>query len=880
MGSNQIGGLPPAGSRRPPRLGRWLLSRILPSRLKPTAAGDFEELYGWIRAKDGPRKAAAWYWRHVAKSAPAFIFAALYWRFEMIGNYLKLALRHMRRRPEFAAVNIGGLAVGLAGCILAFFFIRDELSFDRFHDRVERIYEVKSKIQAGDDPVFLETKGPVGPALAAEFQEVEAATRLARAEVVVSVGEKVFIQNGLGADPSFFDVFSFPLTRGDSAAALRDPYSVILGREAARLCFGTSDPMGQTLFIKIADETADYTVTGVAAEIPARSSLDFDLLLPILRVKGPRVDQWGPGENDVDAACFIRLREGADAEALAAKFPGTLDKRLSIGKYSGSHYLFHFVQYHRGVRDYSFSSVLKPCSSPIFSILLTSIALLVLLIAGMNFMNLSVGAAASGRVKEIGMRKVFGAEQGNLFHQFRLEGIVTSLAALAGGLGIASLVLPAFNRFAGKDLRLDILGPGWPLAVLILLAVLLGAAVGSYPGWFLSRLRPTELFRGAFFLGRRSGFNRVLLLFQFGLSIFLVTTTGFVFRQHRYLLRTDLGYDAGRVAALDLRQMTPQFQSASRFLPVLKSGLLRHPEIQTVSGSYSGMSSWSAMILKRDSSPKPEVVRFNQVDPDFLPALGLRLSEGRWFSPDYPSDERGAVVVNETFARRFAPSQAVGKSLSEIFNYKTSARIIGVVRDFHFDSLRRTIEPAMMSLGAEHARWAFIRLTGKNLRPAREVIEKEFKIAAPGHPFLCSFLDEDAARQYESEARWSLMISLVSLFAVLIACAGVFALAIQSSVRKTKEIGIRKVLGASVLQVVGLLTGEFARLAVAAGLLSCPVVFLAVRKILTGYPYRIALSPWMFLAGGGAMLLLVLATVSLHALRAARTDPVKALRRE
>ncbi|MDH4197401.1 MAG: ABC transporter permease [Candidatus Aminicenantes bacterium] len=236
MGADQIG--------RPPRLARWLLFRVLPYRLKPSAAGDFEELYRRVLAKDGPGKAAAWYWRHVVRSAPAFFCAALFWRFEMFGSYLKLALRRMRRRLGFTAVNIGGLAVGLAGCILAFFFVWDELSFDRFHDRADRIYEVKSKLRTGNDAVFLETMGPVGPTLAAEFPEVEAATRLARTDVVVRAGEKVLLLDSLGADPSFFDVFSFPLTRGDPATALRDPHSVVLGQEAARLCFGTSDPPG------------------------------------------------------------------------------------------------------------------------------------------------------------------------------------------------------------------------------------------------------------------------------------------------------------------------------------------------------------------------------------------------------------------------------------------------------------------------------------------------------------------------------------------------------------------------------------------------------------------------------------------------------------
>jgi putative ABC transport system permease protein len=872
MGADQVG--------RPPRLPRWLLSRLLPCRLKPTAAGDFEELYRRVLAEDGRAGAAAWYWRQVLRSVPAFFLAALRWRLEMFAGYLKLALRHSRRRPGLAAVNVGGLAVGLAGCVLAFFFVHDEFAYDRFHRRVDRVYEVKSKVGAGERTLSLETQGPVGPALAAEFPEVEAAVRLGRADVIVRAGGQAFIQDGLGADPSFFDVFSFPLTAGDPATALREPYSVVLGGEAARLCFGTADPVGRTVSIKVAGETADYKVTGVAAAIPARSSLDFDLLLPIVRIKGPAVDRWGPvgsGESP-DAACFIRLRDGADAGVLASKFPATLDKHMTRGDLTGSHYLFPFARYHRGAGDYSFSSVLKPRSAPVYSVLLTSLALLVLVIAGMNFMNLSVGAAAADRAREIGIRKVFGARQGDLLHQFRVEGVLMALAGLAGGLGIARLVLPAFNALTGKGLRLDALGDGRLSAALVLLAVLLGTAAGSYPGWSLSRPRPTELVRGAFFLGRRSGFNRAFLVFQFAIAVFLVTTTGFLYRQHRYLAGADLGYEAGGVVALDLRQLTPGPEGAPGFMPALKARLLQHPEVRSVSWSESGMSSWSARVYRRGGSSSPTFVRSNGVDPDYLGALGLRLVEGRWFSSDFPSDARDAVVVNETFARIFAPASAVGRSLSEVFATKSAARIVGVVRDFHFDSLRRKIDPAMIGLIESSPRWAYVRLAGDDLRSALETIEKEFKAAAPGYPFLWSFLDREAARQYESEARWSVMISIVSLFAVLIACAGVFALAIQASIRRTKEIGVRRVVGASGLQVVSLLSGEFARLAAAAGVLAWPAVWLAVRKVLAGYPYRIALSPWTFLAGGGLVLVLVLVTAGLHALRIARTKPVDALR--
>jgi len=882
MGADQMNPNPHPGAPRPPLVGRWLLSRLLPSRLRPTAVGDFAELYHRIFLKDGRVKAALWYWREVIRSVPDFFRAAVYWRITMIGNYLKMAFRLMRKRPEFTLVNIGGLAIGLAGCILAFLFIQDEYSFDRFHDHVERIYEVRSEIGTGNDAITLETRGPVGPALATDFPEVEASARLAGADVIIRAGEKIFLRKGLGVDPSFFSIFNFPLVLGDPASALSDPYSVVLGRETARLCFGASDPVGRTISLKVGDRTADYRVTGIAEKIPDRSSLDFDLLLPLVRVKGPFVDQWvaGPDGSPVETYCFVRLREGADANALAARFPATLDKRISTGGKPGRHFVVPFAAYHRGARDYPFSTILKSRGSPQTSVLLTSIAFLILLVAGLNFMNLSAGAAASDRVKEIGLRKVFGADRNDLLRQFRFEGAFAGLAALAGGFGLASLVLPAFNRFVGKGLRLDFLKIGWPLAALILLAVLVGAAAGSYPGWALTRSRPADLFRGRFFLGRPGGFNRAFALIQFGISIFLLITAFFLYRQHRFLVTADPGYDTDRIAVLDLRQASPASPEFSRFLPDLKSRLMRHPEIRGVSGSGSALNSWSAWFLKRGSSPAPELIRFNNVDLDYFNVLGLRLRQGRWFSPEIASDASGAVVVNEAFARLYAPSQPIGKNLAEVFGRKFPYRIIGVVGDFHFDSMHTAIQPAMMILGEEPPQWAYVRLGGEGIGRAMAAVEKEFKAAAPDLPFLYSFLDEDTARLYEKEARWSLMVGLVSLFAVLIACSGVFGLAIQITARKKKEIGVRKVMGASVRQIAGLINGEFLKTAAAAGLLAWPVSFLAVKKILAGYPYRISPAIWVFPASTAALMILVLLTINLHTLKAARTDPAETLRSE
>ncbi len=847
-------------------------------QLKHTAHGDFEEIYRRILRESGEKAAKGWYWKHIIRSALPFFCANIHGRSIMLKEYLKLTLRHIRRRKGTALVNIVGMAVGFASCILVFYFIRDELSFDRFHTNIDSIYEVKSKVtyQSGSE-VDRETEGPVAPTLAMDFAEVEAATRLSKVDLIVKAGDNIFRQKGIGVDPAFFDVFSFPLAQGSSSSALSKPSSVVLSAKSARLLFGTLDPLGRIISVQIADENFECQVNGVTKDIPVNSSLKYDLLLPILRVKGSEINQWNTG---LDTASFIRLKKDMDPSTLEVKFQGTIDKQLDKGASTGSHYLFPFADYHKGARSYTFSSILEPRSSPSYSIILAGIAFLVLLVAGLNFLNLSIAVAAAKRIKEIGIRKVLGAGKKQMFHQFRIEGMVMSLAALVVGLAMAQIVLPVFNQFAGKALRLDLLGPGFPVLALILFAVLLGALAGSYPGWFLLRVRPVDLFRGKFLLGHKNSFNRVFLFFQFGISTFLVITAGFLFRQHQHLLQADLGYNPEPVIVLNIEQLTSNFQNSSQFLPVLKSHLLQYPEIKSVSGSYSGMSSWSVIMAKTEGEQNPLQLRLNGVDQDFMETLGIEMIDGRWFSSEYPSDRADGIVVNEAFVKKFNIEKPTERILSEFIKFGGPGKILGVFRDFHFDSLLQPIQPAFLFLESERFKKVYIRLDGENPSRAIDVIEKEFSAAAPGYPFLFSFLDDEVAGLYDNEKRWSLMVTIVCIFAILIACAGVFALAMIAATRRTKEIGVRKVLGASTVRIVGLLAAEFMWIAGAAVVLTWPAVFLTMHKILADYPHRTPLSFWVFVAGGMVVVVLMLVTVGLQAVRAAIRNPVESLRYE
>lgn len=864
---------------RPPRFAEYLLSRITPFQLKPTAGGDFEEIYRRIVSESGIHKAKCWYWKQTLFSAFPFFLTILHWRFTMIKEYLKLTLRHIRRRKGTAFVNIGGLAIGLAACILVFYFIRDELSYDRFHTHIDSIYELKAKVAYKSDTViFVDSAGPAGPTLVSDFPEVESATRLVKSDVIIRNGDKIFKRKALGVDPSFFDVFTFPLVQSGASSPLAQPGSVVFSPETALLLFGSEDPMGKMITVKLKNEDLSCQVTGLVGNIPSDSSLTFDLLLPITQILGTEIDAVNTGAK---ASCFVVLKEGADPQAVEAVFPSTIDTFMEIPEGgSGGHYLFPFADYHRGIGQYSYSMILKPRSSPSHSFILAGIALLILLIAGFNFMNLSIVSAAAGRVKEIGMRKVLGAERKQLLRQFRFEGIVMCLSALLLGLAIAGFVLPVFNNFAGKEIRLDLLGPGFPGPAFLLFSIALGAAAGSYPGWFLARVHPVDLFRGKQVLGKRGGFNRVFLLLQFGISIFLVILTGFLYRQHRHLLKADLGYNPRGVIVLDLHNMTAEFQNTSNFMTVLKDRLKQYPEIKAVSGAYSGMTSWSAMIMGVSAEGTPDIIRFNDTDENYLDALGLQMLDGRWFSQDFPADLSEAVVVNEAFVKKYDIADPTQRRLSEFIRFKGPDRIIGVVSDFHYDSLRSAVEPAFMTPRPDVVQQVYILSANENPSRALEIIRREFTAAAPGYPFLFSFLDEEVASQYRDEKRWSLIVSLSCLFAILIACAGVFALALRTAARRTKEIGIRKVLGASVSGILGLLSAQFLRLSLLSALLAWPAAYLTVHRILADYPYRVSLSAWMFVAGAAIIAALTLVTVCLQAMRTAVGNPVESLRHE
>jgi putative ABC transport system permease protein len=692
---------------------------------------------------------------------------------------------------------------------------------------------------------------------------------------VAQLENKIFEEQAIATDPSFFDMFTFPLKFGEGTHILSRPDSVVLTEPMALKYFGTKNPVGKILSIRLADEVSDFVVTGVLKEIPSSSSLGFDFLINLEKIYGDSLNDSQTGGN---LTCFIQLENRDQAKPLQEKFAATIDlpiqKRFSE---NSGHLLQSFADFH--LRGEFGSHVLSQKSTISYSLILGAISLLVLMIACFNFMNLSIGQAST-RIKEIGVRKVLGAQRKQLVKQFWFESLLHSFLSLMIGLMMAELFLPAFSRLSQKNLSLDVFSSIWTIVFSIGLVIVVGIAAGSYPALFLSKFSSVDLFRGKMKLSRKSSFSRSLIVFQFGISIFLIISTIFIYKQKAYMLNRNLGYETDQVVILPLKNLTTTFRRDVAFLSTLKNKLLAYDMIQNISGSKSSLpEGWMATYFETTGGEQTLVV-YNYVDQDFVPTLGMKLLSGRNFSDEYPSDLEGSIIINESFARMLGVESPVGHRLSEFFTTDFDRQIIGMVKDFHYESLHDPIYPAFMGMTGTEYNYVFIKVKVNRLQEAIATIKKEFTALAPQVPFNYSFLDEEVARQYMREEQWVRMVEYASVFAIFIACSGLFGLTLQVIFLRTREIGIRRVLGASARHILLLVNREFIWLVLLANIIAWPAAYFAMSVILRKYAFRVTLAPWVFLVSGLIALLMAVVTVSIHALQAVRANPSDTLKYE
>ncbi len=787
----------------------------------------------------------------------------------LLWSYLTVALRKTRRQKGYSFINIAGLAVGLASSILILLWVRDELSFDRFHAKADDIYRVLQEVKFSDhEVIWASTQGPLGPSLEKDFPEIVRAVRIRDRRCQIRRGDVWETEQTTLADPSVFEVFTFPLAAGDPATALANPFSIVLSDKMAARYFPDGDALGQTLRI---DDRFDFRVTGVLEPIPRNSHLQFDFLVPFWfgREVGLTVDEW----SNTAFTTYVEVRKGVSTADVIGKIAGYLDDKPTSEK--GTRLTLQPLNRIHLHSNYDFDSAHGDIRYVrIFSL----VAFFILLIACINFMNLTT-ARSAGRAREVGLRKVSGAHRADIIGQFYGESLLLVVTALAAALGLVKLLLPAFNNLAAKELTLDLLKSPGLLAGLAVLALLTAVVAGSYPAFFLSAFRPAGVLKAAPSSGTRGrAFRRTLVVVQFSLTILLVVSTLFVSGQLDFLRNAKLGYDKENVIYMSLRGETRKNFDA------LRTELLRIPSIPGVALGETvptyGYSFSNSLWTWPGKNPDDEIlIRAGCVGEGYLEVLGVEMARGRTFVWD-PAPEKNLVfIVNEEAARVMQLADPVGQWLSDRDgNFKGT--IVGVVKDYHFTPLRQKIEPLVLIDYPSDCKLLVARLEPGDVARTLGEVERAWKRVNPGFPFSFNFLDEALDGLYRSEERTGTIIRAFALLAMLVSCLGLFGLASFTAEQRTKEIGIRKVLGASGAMIALLFSQEFSRWVLAANVIAWPAAYYAISKWLQGYPYRIGVGPGPFLFAGALALAVAALTVGYHSVRAARANPVESLRHE
>ena len=778
----------------------------------------------------------------------------------LFSSYLKTAIRNLARHRIYSAINIIGIAIGLAFCILTYLFTYNEWTYDTFHENADRIYRVYIKhIKGQNERVHGVTPGPLGPAIAEAFPDMQTVRFISRTGKI-GTENRVF-QAKLGfIDPNFLDIFSFPILQGDPS--FQDKYAALITEKTAQKYFNKANPIGAVLPIEYKNEIQDYTIAGIVQNAPKNSTIQFDVLLPFEQSKVE--DRW----NSYSIFTFMMLPPNISPNSLEQQFPRWTknwwdeksENQIKLQPLTKMHFDQTMYVSHR--------------SNPVYSYILSGIALLVLFIACVNFTTLTLGRQAM-RAREIGLRKVVGAKRSQIANQFIGESLLLILIALTASIAIAELALPTFNDLSGKSLSLTNGLNTTTLAFLILLISLVGITAGGYPALILSRLQPTQIIASRLQIKTGNRFGNVLIVFQFALSIFLIITTLMMSKQLTFLRTQSLGYQTEHVVAIQ----THDLRKENKTLPtVFRDALLSHHAVISTTWLNHPLNndmSLSTHVTYRGSPEQP--VEGIGIDYDLFKTLDMKLVAGREYNREFPTDQTEAVIVNEALVKKFGIEDPVGKTIT--YSGSKDRTIIGVVQNFHFRSLHHTIRPAVLPLSTYTGR-LLVRIHPENVPGTIEFIKEQWEKVAPNHAFNFSFIDEALDKQYKKEELWNQMIQYATGFAIFIATLGAFGLAALATTRRTKEIGIRKVLGASQTQILSLLSREFVLYIALSSLIAFPIAYYATNQWLQTFAYRTELGIGTFILGSVAMFLLVFTTVTAQTLKAARANPADALRDE
>ncbi|MBC7828345.1 MAG: ABC transporter permease [Chitinophagaceae bacterium] len=792
----------------------------------------------------------------------------------MLKNYLKIALRNLWRHRVFSFINIMGLTVGMTACFLIFLYIRFELSYDSFHSKADRIYRIVCDIKTPTE--VIKAGGPswaVPPNVKDEFPEIESFVRLSNTGILVRKGDAKFQEeHSMWADSSIFHVFDFRLLKGNPKTALRDELCVVFSETAAKKYFGKSNPIGQTLLLF--GEGLPARVTGIMKDIPENSHIKADMLLSMSTLTkrfNPDLDgQWG----NYGASAYLLLKPGSNPKALQAKFPAFLEKRNGKEMKQSQMYATLTLEplqdvYLRSTRDGKNTGNIT--NVYIFSV----VATFILMIACINFINLTT-ARSSERAKEVGIRKVVGAARTQLARQFIGESVIICIIAFLLAVILSSLLLPLFNQLAGKTVSQGIFQNARYVLMLFLAAIGIGLLAGIYPALVLSSFKPVVVLKGRFATGTRGIILRKgLVVAQFSISVALIIGTIVVYDQMNFMRNRALGFrkDLMLVMNTDGDPGTEAFKQAIKGIPAVKS--------TSLSSSVPGSGNPGAYSEIENKKGDLQIANLDLyfVDFNYIDQFKIKVLAGRGFSRDFLTDTTQAMVLNEAAVKMFgysSPQEAIGRRFKQ---WGREGKIIGVIKDFHFRALQEPIKPLSMRI-EQRTNLVSANVSAANMTATLASIEAKWKTLIPNRPFSYFFLDEFFNKQYRDEERFGKLFLNFAILAIFISCLGLLGLASYSTMQRTKEIGIRKVMGASVRGIINLLSNEFLTLVILSFFIAMPIAWYFMHAWLQDFAYRTEIGWWVFVLAGSIAVLIAVFTVSFQAIKAAIANPVKSLRTE
>ncbi|MDE2845868.1 MAG: ABC transporter permease [Gemmatimonadota bacterium] len=798
----------------------------------------------------------------------------------MLHNYLSVALRNLRRHPAYSLINISGLAIGMATCILILLYIQDELGYDRYHPHAERVYRIVDDIESGGQTN--QTAGTPtgwGPALKRDFPEIELLVRMRGTESawLVDLGNTIYYERKvIWAEPELFEMFSMPLVLGDPATALSEPYSMVISEELAYKYFGAEDPIGKAVNL---DNRWDFMVTGVMRNLPTNSHMRPDMLVSYttMNVIGSwDLDDW---EYHRNLYTYIRLRENVSPNEFEAKLPAFLER------HAGDQYREAGISLRPSLQPlvdiHLFSkreSEHEPNGDIRYVALFMVIAFLILIIACINFINLAT-ARSEMRAREVGVRKVLGANRMQLIRQFLGESVLMAGLAAIVAVILVQLVLPAMNDIAGKQLALPL--ADWRvLAVLVLGTTAIGLAAGSYPAAYLSGFLPAVVMKGSPESGNKGlGMRQMLVVVQFSMSIFLLVSTAIIYDQLEYIQTKRLGFDKEHVMVVPITGSPQQVNT-----PVLRRRLSGLPGVVGISTTTGVPGMRILPILEvRPEGMRPEdhlMMATLHVDEDFLDVMGIEVVAGRNFSSDWSTDTTSAYLLNETAVRNLgwgSPIDAIGRQFQRLSWERAPGRVIGVVEDFHLRTIHEEIEPAVITTSPYHV-FILIRIVPESISETIGRIEEVWNDVDSRYPLEYTFLDEDFDALYRTDRQLGEIFAVFAFLAIFVACLGLLGLASFSIQQRTREIGIRKVVGSSVSGIVVLLSKDFMKYVLWANVIAWPLAYFVMSNWLQNYAYNAEIRYVWFVAGGMLALVIAWLTIGAHAVAASRRNPVNALR--